>query len=109
MQIPSLTAYDYLLDYLVEKASPEEILAFELPQLLQERARDLIAKGQHDLSAEESRELSQLLETEALITALRGRALEAIDIRAKFKQGWREAIQGDTSPLSELWDEIDGE
>lgn len=109
MQISLPTAYDYLLDYLVEKASPEEILAFELPQLLQEQARSLRAKKPDELSPEENRELSQLLETEALITALRGRALEALDIRAKFKQGWKEAMHGETSPLSELWDDIDDE
>lgn len=109
MQIPSLTAYDYLLDYLVEKASPEEILAFELPQVLKERAQALMAKDQHNLTSEESRELSQLLETEALVAALRGRALEALNIRAKFKQGWKEAMQDETSPLSELWNDIDAE
>ena len=34
---------------------------------------------------------------------------EALDNRAKFKQGWKEAMNGETSPLSELWDDVDGE
>lgn len=28
---------------------------------------------------------------------------------ASFRQGWREAQQGDTYPIAELWDDIDAE
>ncbi len=26
-----------------------------------------------------------------------------------FRQGWKEALEGETRPVSELWDEIDAE
>jgi len=31
------------------------------------------------------------------------------DILANFRQGWHEAMTGNTRPLSELWDDIDDE
>jgi hypothetical protein len=31
------------------------------------------------------------------------------DILANFRQGWHEAMTGNTHPLSELWDDIDDE
>jgi hypothetical protein len=69
-------SYDNLLDFLVKKATPEEILAFELtPQELQQ-AEELSDKSKAGhLSEEEAYTLEKMMQTELLIGALRARAL----------------------------------
>lgn len=110
MALSPTPLYDYLLDYLVDKASPQDILAFELPQESREREAYLLEKQKNaEITPDEARELSQLLEVEALISALQSRALHVLDVKANFKQGWKEVIEGDTYPVSELWDDIDAE
>lgn len=110
MTLAQTPLYDYLLDYLVDKASPQEILAFELPQESREREVYLLEKQKNtDITPDEARELSRLLEVEALISALQSRALHALDVKANFKQGWQDVIDGETYPLSELWDDIDAD
>jgi len=102
--------YDYLLDYLVDKASPQEILAFELPAESRNREAYLIEKQKNaSITPDEARELSQLLEVEALVSALQSRALYALDAVASFRQGWKDAMTGQTYPVSELWDDIDAD
>ncbi len=79
MAAPHLSrAYDHLLDYLIEKASPQEILAFSLSEADKQRAIELLDKQDDDrLSADEAAELEQMREVELLIMALRAKALEA--------------------------------
>lgn len=69
-------SYDNLLDFLVKKATPKEILAFELsPQELQQ-AEELSEKSKAGrLSEEEAYQLEKMLQAELLIGALRARAL----------------------------------
>lgn len=71
-------AYDRLLDYLIEKASPPEILAFSLSETEKQRAVELLDKQDDDsLTPEETIELQQMRDAELLIMALRAKALEA--------------------------------
>lgn len=74
-----LTGIDDLLDYLVEKATPQEILAFEASEEAKERARELIERNNAGtLTAEERVEIEQILEVERLVTMLKARALAAM-------------------------------
>lgn len=71
--------YDELLDYLVCKTTPQEILAFRPSQTAQERADYLTERNKSGmLSADEAAELQQLLELDALVSTLKARALAAL-------------------------------
>lgn len=72
-------AYDNLLDFLVEKATPQEILAFELKPEEIIRAEELSEKSKAGrLSETEAYELDQMMRVELIIGALRARALVAL-------------------------------
>lgn len=76
---PILSPYDSLIDFLVEKATPQEILAFKATEAEQERADELTDKNKSGtLSAEERRELEKMMEVEALINLLKAKALIAL-------------------------------
>lgn len=71
-------AYDHLLGYLIDKASPQNILAFSLSEQEKERAIELLDKqDEGTLTSEEAVELEQMREVELLVMALRAKALEA--------------------------------
>jgi hypothetical protein len=73
-------SYDSLLDFLVEKATPEEILAFELSPQEVNRAEELSDKSKAGrLSDAEAYELEKMMQTELLIGSLRARALAALN------------------------------
>lgn len=68
--------YDHFLDYLVKKATPEEILAFTLPESDLQRAEDLTERNKSgQLTAEEAAELEQILELDLLLSALKAKAM----------------------------------
>ncbi len=70
--------YDYFLDFLVEKATPREILAFTIPASETKRARALL--DQQDagtLTPEEEGELEQMQRVDLLVSALKAKALAA--------------------------------
>lgn len=72
-----LPLYDELLDYLVEKASPQEILAFKASPETQAYAHDLLERrsvGQ--LSADETQILAQMEQVERLMSVLKAKALK---------------------------------
>lgn len=71
--------YNELLDYLVAKASPEEILAFQPSAAAQTRAEILTEKNKAGtLTATEHEELAQLLQMDALVSALKAKALASL-------------------------------
>ena len=70
--------YDYFLDFLVEKATPQELLAFAIPEIERERALALLDKQDAvSLTPEEAVELEQMQRVDQLISALKARALAA--------------------------------
>ena len=79
MATPDLApAYDYFLEFVVEKVTPQEILAFELPEAARQRAIELLDKQDSDrLTPEETAELEQLRQVDRLLSALKARALAA--------------------------------
>ena len=78
MQTNLPPVYDYFLDFLVEKATPREILAFTVPELEAKRAIALLDKQDAGtLTPEEAGELDQMQRVDRLISALKAKALVA--------------------------------
>jgi len=72
-------AYDEFLDYLISKASAEDILAFKPSEAAQERADYLTEQNKSDsLSPEEKVELEQLMEFDSLVSILKAKALASL-------------------------------
>lgn len=76
-QVPLI--YDELLDYLVDRASPEEILAFTASEKAEERAAYLLDNNNAGtLTAEEAIELQQMLYFDSKISVLKARAAKLL-------------------------------
>jgi hypothetical protein len=73
-----LPLYDEFLDYLIEKATPQEILAFKASPEAQAKAQDLIERNNAGtLTPDETRLLGQMLEFERMLSVLKAKALKA--------------------------------
>jgi trans-aconitate methyltransferase len=71
--------HNHFLDYLVEKATPQEILAYEIPESARERTLELLDKQDDGtLGAEEAEELEQIRQLDLLLMALHVKALRAL-------------------------------
>ena len=76
------TIYDELIDYLVERATPSEILAFKASPGAEERAAYLLDRNNAGtLTDLESIELQQLLYFDRRISVLKARA--AVELKQK--------------------------
>ena len=74
-----LPLYNELLDYLVEKATPQEILAFKASPEAQAYAHDLLERqSAGQLSAEEAQILEQMEQFERLMSVLKAKALRSL-------------------------------
>ena len=72
--------YNRLLDFLVEKATPQEILAFSATTEEQRHADDLSERlSAGTLTPEEQDELSQLRVFDEWVSLLKARALESMN------------------------------
>lgn len=80
MALNKLTpTYETFLDYLVEKATPQEILAYKATDVEQQRADELTEKNKNGhLSADEAEELDQMMEINELVMLLKAKALKAL-------------------------------
>ena len=80
MVSPSLSPiYDELMEYLVQKATPQEILAFRLSESAQERAEYLTERNKAGvLTSEEKFELDQWIEFDQLVSLLKAKAVQAL-------------------------------
>lgn len=77
---PLSPAYESLLDYLVEKATPHEILAFVISDEAQTRAVELLERGNlGTLTEEERNELEQMRQADKLVSVLKAKALHALE------------------------------
>jgi hypothetical protein len=71
--------YDSLLAYLVEKATPEEILAYTIPEETAQRAIDLMERNSEGtLTPQELDELEEMRRVDKLIALLKARSLSAL-------------------------------
>ena len=76
-------SYHSFLDYLVEKATPQEILAYRASEEEQRRADDLTEKNKNgQLSNDEINELHQMMEVNELVMLLKAKATVAIQSSA---------------------------
>lgn len=74
------TVYDELVEYLAQKATPEEILAFKVSDAAQERAEELLERNSDGtLTSEEHLELQQMLHFDGLVSILKAAALEKLN------------------------------
>lgn len=74
-----LPAYDTFLDYLVEKATPQEILAFRVSEEQQERASELLARqNEGTITPDEQGELQRMAELDRLVSLLKAKATAAM-------------------------------
>jgi len=68
-----------LVEYLAQRATPEEVLAFKVSETTQKRAEALTERNKAGaLTSEEAVELEQMLETELLISRLKAKAAKAL-------------------------------
>jgi hypothetical protein len=74
-----LPLYNELLDYLVDKATPQEILAFKASPEAQAYTQDLLERqSEGRLSPEEFQILEQMEQVERLMSVLKAKALRAL-------------------------------
>jgi hypothetical protein len=72
-------AHTSMLDYLVEKATPQEILAYKISDAERERTLELLDKqDEGTLTPEESAELDVIQQMDLLYMALRAKAINAL-------------------------------
>jgi hypothetical protein len=77
-----LPAFDTFLDYLVEKATPQEILAFSVPLDEQEHAGELLERqNAGTLTPVEALELDRMREFDRLVSLLKAKALARMQQR----------------------------
>jgi len=75
-----LPVTDTFLNFLLEKATPEEILAFQVSEEEKEYAQELIErKSEGILTPEEAEQLDQITEFNSLVMVLKSRAMKAVD------------------------------
>jgi hypothetical protein len=74
-----LFAPDHFLDFLVEKATPQEILAYKVPDSVNARTIELLERrDEGNLTASEAEELEQIRQMDLMLQALYARALRAL-------------------------------
>lgn len=70
--IPTRTVFDVITDFLATEPSPQEIIAYHLPDDLQERLDDLLDKNGEDLlTPEEREELFTFLKADQMFSLLK--------------------------------------
>ncbi len=75
--------YDDFLDYLLERADPEDVLAYQTSEEQQERAFDLLEKNNAGtLTMDEEIELARMQEINRLVKLLKVRAFETLQHKA---------------------------
>jgi hypothetical protein len=71
--------FDDFLDYLIEKVTPQEILAYQASEAEQERANELLERGSAgELTPDELAELDRMLQSHRLVSVMKARALEML-------------------------------
>lgn len=74
-----LPLYDQFLDYLIEKATPQEILAFKASEDAQQYARILLERlSAGILTPDEQVQLEQMRQFERMMSLLKSKALVAL-------------------------------
>ena len=71
-RVPTRTVFDAITDFLATEPSPQEIIAYHLPDDLQERLDELLDKNGEDLlTPEEREELFTFLKADQMFSLLK--------------------------------------
>ena len=74
-KVKATTILEEFIDFLVEKATPESILAFKAPDTLSERLEELVTRSKDDeLSPDEQQELEAILAYDRLASLMKAKA-----------------------------------
>lgn len=74
--------YNEIVDYLVEKATPQEILAFQASDSARRRAEELFERSNEGtLTPDERVELEHIVEIESLMSLLKAKAMLALTLQ----------------------------
>jgi hypothetical protein len=77
---PARTVFNVITDFLATEPSPQEIIAYQLPEDLQARVHTLLDKnGERDLTPEEHAEMMDISRMNAMMRLLK------VKMRAKLK------------------------
>ena len=80
----TISPYDSLIEFIIAKIPPEDILAYHASDDEQERAEELTYKNKNGmLTPKERRELEKMMELEAIVVLIKARALEAQHLNDK--------------------------
>ena len=72
---PAETLFDEITDFLLSRPTPEQIVAFEASEMLNERLHELLDKNREEgLKAEENAELESFLKIGHVLTILKAKA-----------------------------------
>jgi len=79
MGATTIRPYSSFLDFVMQKATPADILAYEMPKAEQRRIIELLDKQDEDrLTPEEAEELQEIKMIDRMLLALKARALDAL-------------------------------
>jgi hypothetical protein len=71
--------HDHFLDFLVEKATPQEILTYKVPDSVNARTIELLERrDEGTLTASEAEELEQIRQMDLLLQEVYAKALRAL-------------------------------
>lgn len=71
---PTRTVFDVITDFLADEPSPQEILAFHLPNDLQERAHHLLDLNREDqLTPEQQQEMEEFIKADDMMGLLKAK------------------------------------
>lgn len=71
---PTQTIYGEVTDFLANNPTPQEIVAYKLPEYLQERAHELLEKnGEGLLTSEEQKEMMDFSRIDHMLTLLKAK------------------------------------
>jgi hypothetical protein len=72
---PTGTLFDEITDFILSQPTPEQIIAYQVPDSLNERLHDLLDRnGESQLTADERAELDSFLKIGHLLTMLKAKA-----------------------------------
>ena len=72
---PSKTVLDEITDFLNAEPTPEEIIAYRLPEMLEARAHELLERNRaSQLSLDERQEMEQFMWADRFMTLLKAKA-----------------------------------
>jgi len=71
---PEKTIFDVITDFLATEPTPQEIIAYHMPDELQQRAHDLLERnGEDELTPDEYEEMQNFMRADEMMALLKGK------------------------------------